>query len=78
MGTANILVATTVTSSITSGGDGSAYNRWFLNEDDAVEDQSNQESWGEECIETVETFIGSDIYREAESNSNELNKDKNG
>ena len=61
-----------VTSSIQNGGDGSAYNVWFLTEDEAVYDQENQyEGWGEDCTETVETFVGSNIHREAISNSKE-------
>jgi hypothetical protein len=50
----------------TNGGDGSVFLRWFLTEKEAREDQDNQdEGWGEDCSGSVETFIGSDIHKEA-------------
>lgn len=56
--------------SIQNGGDGSAYPKWFLTEDDAENDQENlDEGWGESCTGSVETFVGSDIYDEAVENS---------
>ena len=71
------IVKTEVTSSITSGGDGSAYNMWFLTSDDAVYHQEHQyEGWGEECIETVETFEGSGIHKEAVMNSKDLEEER--
>lgn len=53
-------------SSIQNGGDGSAYNRWLLTQEEAEDDQeSMDEGWGESCICSVETFVGSDIHKEA-------------
>lgn len=57
--------------SIRNGGDGSAYPSWFLTEEQADDDQEGMDDgWGEPCIGSVETFIGSDIHREAEENTN--------
>jgi len=73
-----------VTSSITSGGDGSAYNIWFLTSAEASYhnergyDDDWHEGWGEECIETVETFEGSTIHKEAIENSKELAEARKG
>lgn len=61
----------TIHGSIESGGDGSAYVNWYLNYADAVEVQSNLEDWGEECIESIETFEGSKVHTEAVQNSKE-------
>lgn len=59
--------------SIQNGGDGSAYPDWFLTEEEAEYDQENMyEGWGESCIGSVETFVGSDIYNKALEN-----KDRN-
>ena len=67
------LVKTTVWYSVQNGGDGSAYPGWFLTYDDAELDQEQMcEGWGESCTGSVETFIGSDIHKEATKNSNEL------
>jgi len=55
--------------SIQNGGDGSAYPKWFLTEDEAEYDQES-EDWGEPCTGNVETFEGSDIHLEAMSNKN--------
>ena len=52
--------------SIQNGGDGSAYPHWFLDEEAEDKDQQEMdEGWGELCIGSVETFIGSDIHKEA-------------
>lgn len=52
--------------SIRNGGDGSVYNKWFLTEEEAEYDQNHMsEGWGESCLGSVETFVGSDIYNEA-------------
>lgn len=67
-----ILVKTEVWYSIRNGGDGSASPAWFLSEEHAEKDQENMdEGWGESCTGSVETFIGSDIYKEATENSKE-------
>ena len=66
----------TVWTALGDGGDGSAYNRWFLTYEDAKKQEEldlEYGGWGEECIEDVETFEGSDIHREAVSNSAEIN-----
>lgn len=53
--------------SIRNGGDGSAYLRYFLNEEDAIDDQENMdEGWGEPCYGSITTFIGSGTYNLAE------------
>jgi len=55
--------------SIQNGGDGSAYPDWFLSEDAAKKDQEEMdEGWGEPCYGSVETFIGSNIHKEASRN----------
>ena len=62
-----------VTSRITNGGDGSASNQWYLTKEEAIYYQSlDPEGWEEECVETVETFIGSRIHKEAVRNSKDL------
>lgn len=59
--------------SIQNGGDGSAYPTWYLTFEDADWDQDNMyEGWGEPCNGSVETFIGSDIYLKAITNSENL------
>lgn len=56
--------------SIQNGGDGSTYLHWFLTKKEANLDQENMdEGWGEPCIGSVETFIGSDIYNKALKNN---------
>ena len=66
----------TVWTSIQDGGDGSANNLWFLTEEDAEYDQENMHKegygWAEPCVESVETFVGSDIHIKAVENSKEL------
>jgi len=55
--------------SIQNCGDGSAAPYWFLTEEEADKDQEDMdEGWGESCIGSVETFVGSDIHREAVEN----------
>ena len=52
-----------------NGGDGSVYLKWFLSNEKASEWEENQdESWGEDCTGSVETFEGSDIHIEAVQN----------
>ena len=67
--------------SIQNGGDGSAYNKWFLSSEEAEYDQDHMSSgWGECCMGSVETFVGSDIYNEAlvnnEDEDNEEEEDE--
>lgn len=63
----------TVTSSLTDGGDGSVYNMWYLTAHDAeYAQEQNEEGYGEVCIETVETFVGSNIHEKAIKNSKNL------
>ena len=60
--------------SIQNGGDGSAYPKWFLTEEDSEKDQKEMdEGWGEYCNGSVETFVGSDIHIDATENSEKLN-----
>ena len=64
---------TTVYTSITNGGDGPAHNVWFLTqEESSYHNEHWHESWGEECTEAVETYIGSNIHLEASENSIKL------
>jgi hypothetical protein len=50
-------------------GDGSVYIKWFLTKERAEYDQENMDpTWGEDCSGSVETFVGSDIYRDAKRN----------
>ena len=69
----------TVWTAVTDGGDGSAHNVWYLTKEDCQKHERIQEEeydggWGEECIESVETFVGSDIHMEAERNSAKLSE----
>jgi len=65
-------VLTEVYGSILNCGDGSASICWFLTYEEAEYSQENQsEGWGEECIERAETYVGSNIHREAQANSEE-------
>ena len=60
----------TVWSSISNGGDGSAFNFYFLTLDEAVKDQEDDdEGWAEECISEIETYVGSNVHQEAVRNS---------
>lgn len=53
-------------------GDGSVYLKWFLTQKKARYDQENMDpTWGEDCSGSVETFVGSDIHREAQGNEND-------
>lgn len=57
---------TVVYYSIHNAGDGSSYLRWYLTQEEASADQENQpEGYAEDCSGSVETFIGSDIHKEA-------------
>jgi len=52
-----------VYNSIQNGGDGSAYSKYFLTRESAEEDQrAMYEPWGEDCIDIVETYVGSNVY----------------
>lgn len=70
--------------SIQNGGDGSAGLAWYLSEDECVRDQEPsygeyededdedryaENQWAEPCYGSVETFIGSDIHKQAVANS---------
>lgn len=53
-----------------NAGDGSAYLQWYLTEEEAqTVEEEQDEGWGEGCDGSVETFIGSDIHKEAVQNS---------
>ncbi len=55
--------------SIGNGGDGSAYLRWFKTKESASLDQDNMsEGWGEPCYGSIDSFVGSKEYVEAEKN----------
>jgi len=50
-----------------NNGDGSVGLTWYLSSEEAEEAESSQdEGWGESCIASVETFVGSDIHRKAQ------------
>ena len=52
-----------------NGGDGSVSLEWYLTDEEAEAAEDNQdEGWGEHCNGSVETFIGSDIYKRAKNN----------
>jgi hypothetical protein len=64
---------------IVSGGDGSAYPHWFLTEDETefkeeYEINTFGEGFGETCNGMIETFVGSNVHRDAVIGSNELKK----
>lgn len=53
-----------------NNGDGSVSLEWFLTEEEADSAEYGQdEGWGESCVRSVETFIGSNIHKEAKRNS---------
>jgi hypothetical protein len=59
-----------VYNSIQNGGDGSAYSKYFLTKELAEEDQrAMYEPWGEDCIDIVETYVGSNVCNMAIENS---------
>lgn len=61
---------TTVYASITPSGDGEAYIEWFLTQEEADYHQEHlSEPWGDYCVEPIETYEDSNIYREALINS---------
>lgn len=61
-----LLEKVTIWYSIKNAGDGSAYLVYFLNEEDAINDQENsEEGWGELCYGSIETFVGSKTYNSA-------------
>jgi len=52
---------------IENDGSGSAYLKWFLKQESAENYEENmEEGFGESTVDSVETFIGSDIYFDAE------------
>ena len=56
-----------------NGGDGSVSLRWYLDGDIASEEEESQsEGWGEDCTGHVETFVGSDIHRQAVENDQKI------
>ena len=58
---------------VVDGGDGSAYPTFFLSEDESTksyeEQYENGEGFAEDCSGIIETFVGSNIHKEAISNS---------
>lgn len=53
---------------IQDNGDGSAGLRWFLTKEAAEKCEEDEKKWGgfaEETVDSVETFVGSDIHKEA-------------
>lgn len=73
----NAIKKITIWTKLTNGGDGSAYNDWYLTYEKAKEaEESDFEyfggtGWGEECIGSVETYEGSDIHKKALENDAE-------
>jgi hypothetical protein len=64
--------------SIRDGGDGSAHLWWCLTEERAKYDQEHMDpTWGEDCMGSVETFIGSDVHKEAVENEKEVVENEN-
>jgi len=64
------LTPTTIYGSILDGQDGSVYVSWFLTMTEAEESQRDADvGFGEDCILTIETYVGSNGYREAVSNA---------
>jgi len=61
----------TIWTSISNGGDNGGYNKWFLSKEDA-EIANEEEFWGEPCVQSVETFMGSDIYNKATGKKDNL------
>ena len=60
----------TVWSSITNGGDGSAFNFYYLTYEEAEKAQEDDdEGWAEECVDEIETYVGSNVHKEAVKNS---------
>ena len=59
-----------VYNSIQNGGDGNAYSKYFLTKESAEADQrAMHESWREDCIDIVETYVGSNVCNMAIENS---------
>ncbi len=59
-----------------NGGDGSVFLRWYLDPDMASdEEESQSEGWGEDCTGSVETFVGSDIHKDAVKNDLKIKND---
>jgi len=57
------------------GGDGSAYLRWYLTEDETHQvEEAQDEGFAEYCGLDAETYIGSNIHQKAVENSKELNE----
>lgn len=55
-----------------NGGDGSVSVRWYLTPERAeLEEENQDEGWGEDCTGSAETFEGSDIHLKAIENEEE-------
>lgn len=65
----------TVYYAVINGGDGSAYPRWYINQEHARL-VAEEEEWGEPCEGSVETFIGSDIYKDGCINDKDYEDEK--
>lgn len=54
-------------------GDGSAAVQWFLTEQDALDEYETQyEPFAEDGVDSVETFVGSDIHKYAIEGSHDF------
>ena len=53
-------------------GSGAVYLKWYLDREQAeIEERdywSEENQWAEDCTGSVETFVGSDIYKKAKIN----------
>ena len=57
------------------GGDGSAYLRWYLTEKEAYQVEEAQDAgFAEYCGLDAQTYVDSNIHKEAVKNSKELNE----
>ena len=52
--------------SVQNGLDGVAYLKYFLTQDEADKDQEDMDDgWGESCTGMIETYVGSNVHKEA-------------
>ena len=59
-----------------NGGDGSVSVSWYLDRETAEEAETSQEEgFGDSCVGSAETFIGSNIHKEAVKNQSEFEND---
>jgi len=77
----NSLKKITLWTNIRNCGDGSAANYWVLTEEDAYKDieielEEYDSGWTDDCIETIETFVGSETHQKAIENSKSINSQK--